>query len=570
MAREWEGQGGMRRASSKAGFRLALVGWAAAFWLLLSLAHVEVAFADDPSRADPCAGGVTRIEDYVALYSRQAVDPRFKGLGFRHLIALVPDPVDAARSGSFDTVLEGIEEAVAGGPKPTPSAPATHYVRDRGWFPWPTSGATKKEDRCWKTQPGVLIYRPTVATWLAPTYLVFLVGETPTWGVRAKQLESALGLVDRFAAWEDNGGDEREVRILGPTFSGTAPSLAAVLRKRSATPFGAVGLHLSYRIVSGTATNVDVKSTLEGPSETTGGASTSFEVMTPTDDKLLGAMLTFLSVRGATCAETPDPANVVLFTEGLTAYGAGAGHGPSASALSCFQVLKFPPDLPAIRDAYSSEAESEGAGAPSRPATEGANDTPLAYSLALGEVLRDLSRTRTRFVGLVATNPHDVIALADLIHAQLPDIRLFTLGGDIRYVDPIYANALDGMLVAHAAPDPNASMASVSLASEVVRGVYSAGRRLLENEGSELPVQISLVGHGALWQIGPDGTAADSMSGTQVSGLTVKRVPVGWTFVLVLFVLIFGIVTVGVLSPSLTDLARRHWHLDPSKTTGFL
>ncbi len=548
---------------------LVVAWWAAVLWMVASIMHVRVAFADATSAKDPCAGAREKIAQYVALYS----DPELQAdagprgsLEFRSLIALVPDPANEARSGAFDTVLEAVEEAVARGTPEKSGSGWVHYVRDRSWSPWSKKDTSRVQHRCWDTQPGVMLYRPSVAPSLAPTYLVLLVGETPTWGVRTEQLEAALALVDDLGAWE-GGGKSREVRILGPTFSGTAPSLAAVLRKRSATPLGTEGPYLSYRIVSGTATNVDVKATLEGGNEKAGAATVSYSATTPRNDELLGTMLDFLLKRGATCSAGADPGNIVLLTESLTAYGSDAQR---SQAGPCYQELKFPPDLAAIRDAYAADTESladEDGGAPARSAAP-SNDTPLARSLALREVLTELSRSRTRFVGVVATDPHDVIDMAELIRAQLPDIRLFTLGGDIRYVDPVNERALDGMLVAHAAPDAAETPTSVSLASEVVRGVYRAGRELLDHEGGEVRVQISLVGHSALWQIGPDVNAT---SGAPVSLMgSANRAPIGWVFVLVTFASIFVLILGAVVSPVVADALRNASWMGAWKTAGFL
>jgi hypothetical protein len=535
--------------------------------MVASIVHVRPARADEPPAPDPCGRGDTKIDEYVELYAptpRQN-DLRSRGLTFRSLIALVPDPSNEARSGAFDAVLEAVEEAIAKGTPEKPGQAAVHYVRDRSWSPWSKKDAARAQRRCWEKRPGVVLYRPSVAAWLAPTYLVLLVGETPTWGVRTDALEAALDLVNDFGAWEPRGS-ENEVHILGPTFSGSAPSLAAVLRRRPPSPFGVAGPHLSYSIVSGTATNGDVKATLELGSGKPGAANVSYAATTPGNRELLEAMMGFLRKRGAICPSESDPGNVVLLTESLTAYGSRAG---SFEPSPCYQELKFPPDLASIRDAYAADTESFAEDAGVRASSP--NDTALARSLALGEVLKELSRGRTRFVGVVATDPHDVINLGDLIRAQLPDIRLFTLGGDIRFVDPVNEQVLDGMLVAHAAPEVSQSAASVSLANEVVRGVYRAGRRLVGNEDGDVVVQISLIGHGALWQIGPDAQDASGASGAPVALRgSATRLPVSWTFVFVTFLGIFALVFGAVVSPWVADWLLKKRVFDPSHSTGFL
>src|SRR5450432_1269074 len=222
-------------------------------------------------------------------------------------------------------------------------------------------------------------------------------------------------------------------------------------------------------------------------------------------------MWTFREARGARGPVNGKPGNAVLLTESVTAYGEGVaaqsdGGAACGSTAPCFEDRKFPLGLASIR-----EAEGEGdAGAPAthgRNAAELSEDTPYVHGLELGEALRQLSRDDARFVGLVATDPRDVLFLAQRIKDELPDVRLFTLSSDIRYLDSNHARALDGMLVAHAADDGTQQTRSIALANETVRSVYFAARRVLGEREGKARVQISLIGNGGLWQIGPDDEA---------------------------------------------------------------
>jgi hypothetical protein len=122
------------------------------------------AWADDRPR------DAQRIDDYCRLYGHGDPATPCAGMPLRHLIALAPDPIDASRMGSFDTVLEALEEAVDVGT-------SVRYVRDSRWLPWPPpAGSAKAEDEYWKDHPGVLIYRPVGDIAIEPTYLVFVVG----------------------------------------------------------------------------------------------------------------------------------------------------------------------------------------------------------------------------------------------------------------------------------------------------------------------------------------------------------------------------------------------------------
>ena len=158
------------------------------------------------------------------LWRRQCPD-------FQFLVALLPDPVDSHIGWLFDPFLEALERA----------AEAAGYALDRFRLPWGSSASaraqctgevtasgTKKPSACapllvHEREPGVLIFRPTKAPEgeNAQLFVVFLVGETPTGGVQKLAFAKAL---DRIAECQP-----ASISILGPTFSGSARSLAISL-----------------------------------------------------------------------------------------------------------------------------------------------------------------------------------------------------------------------------------------------------------------------------------------------------------------------------------------------------
>jgi hypothetical protein len=543
---------------------------------------------------DPCDEGRRLIDEYRVVYAEHPVGPfdvRVAGAEVRHVIALLPDPVESERAHDFDATLEGVEEAVAAG------TDAGAYVRDRSWLPWPGVSGGKRRARCWEREPGVILYRPTDPIH-QPAIAVLLVGETPTWGIRTAQLEAALALVGKLGAeWSSGPGPwgRPEVRILGPTFSGSAASLAAVLdgalsRRR------AEGSLVDISVASGTASNPAVASTVQGvadrvapePERERGsrtpegsgpererGSTVRYWSAIPDDERLLDAMLDFICQRGGSC-DGQAPTNIALLAESLTTYG-------SAGARERAIQLAFPPNLAAIRRAYEAAAADPSAALDTADASataadttrstaaagsESAAETATSHDLALGAALRELSERHVRFVGLVATDATDVVFLAERIRAQLPDVRLFTIGADIRYLRPDYAGALNGMLVVHTTPtasdtgDVRSGRRSTLLQNDLVRNVFHAGRYLLSGHAAEPSVRISLVGNGGLWEIGGDSGAAASRPHL--------RVPVSWWFVFALALGVLAIVLVLVLSPWLATTRLGRKLLDPARSMGFL
>jgi hypothetical protein len=504
--------------------------------------------------ASDCDGGERLLDSYRALYQPERRE------NYRFLIVLAPDPEESGHVDYFDAVLEGVDDAVAAGSidfwreKP---APPRRYVRDRHYLPW--SKDEKQRSGCAGTTPGVVLYRPIGDATTEPALVALLVGETPTWGVRESQWNAALALADAHRAGSSGaagfaqllGGEASGLgvthwyRVLGPTFSGSAPSLAALIRRHAERVRGesaTKNVQLVYRIASGTATSPSLRETLNLKDASRGYVS-EFAAAVPDDHALLRAMLAFLpNERG----QTNDPRHSILLSESSTAYGEGV-------ADDRLMGLRFPPNLASLRRAYAEAPPADSSGgfsvAPStaKAATEEgkgelSEQTPITHDLALSELLRQLNREGVRNIGLVATDAADVVFLAKRIKRQLPDMRLFTLGFDLRFVHPDHASVLNGMLVAHAAPRMKPQPSS-ALENPMSAGVFAAGRFLLADQPLEPIARVSLIGNGSLYQIGPD---LDASGKTVPSALAV---PPGFNVVYVITLAVLVAILLIVAAP---------------------
>lgn len=406
-----------------------------------------------PAPPDPCARGNELLAEYETLYGTKPARADY-------LLALVPDPELNAHNSNLSAVLEGLQEAFA--------AEGT-LVPDRRWLPWDADA------KCAESTPGVMVFRPD-APRTTPPRVVLLVGETPTWGVRKQQLEAALA--------ELPDGDA-VVKVLGPTFSGTADSLLAVLGGRG-----------SFELVSGTATSPALAKIFQSPLH--------FSATVPDDDQLLKAMIEYLRPRGG------ESSRIALLSESGTAYGSGLTE--STDDAEKLIKLRFPVDLEPLRRAI---AAAPAPSSSAEPATAAPEDP---HMLVLDEVARGLSEWHVRFVGVAASDPADVILFTRRLRSKIPDARFFMLGADIQLADPALSSLLNGTLVAHAAPPRALDQAlytegitrSVNLKSEVVRNVFLAGRKLLGHPELKPVVRISLIGNGALWEIGDRHPHADA------------------------------------------------------------
>jgi hypothetical protein len=512
--------------------------------------------APKPKPEPDCEDGKRLLESYRALYQPERAD------NYRFLIVLAPDPEESGHVDYFDAVLEGVDDAVAAGSidfwRENP-APPRRYVRDRHYLPW--SIDPPRRTGCAGKTPGVVLYRPTNDATSEPALVALLVGETPTWGVRESQWNAALALADAHRAGSARTygvvpplgaaaagqGITQWYRVLGPTFSGSAPSLAALIRKHAERVHAEVAtkdVQLAYRIASGTATSPSLRRTLN-VNDAARGFRMQFAAAVPDDDALLRAMLAFLpNERG----ETNDASRSVLLSESSTAYGEGVNDSRLAG-------LRFPPNLASLRRAYAEAPPAASNGgfslAPSNvkaTTEEGKGElseqTPITHDLALSEMLRQLNRRGVRNIGLVATDAADVVFLAERIKRQLPDMRLFTLGLDLRFVHPDHASVLNGMLVAHAAPRMK-PLPSTALENPMTAGVFAAGRALLANHALAPVTRVSLIGNGSLYQIGPDVDAA----GREVR--STLEVPPGFNVVYIVTLAVFVAMLLIVAAPAL-------------------
>lgn len=80
--------------------------------------------------------------------------------------------------------------------------------------------------------------------------VVFIVGETPTGGIDQTQFDNALGWIRQLRGFST----ERELRILGPTFSGSLPSLYRSIRLGRSKDFLK---NTKFRISSGSVSSDD-------------------------------------------------------------------------------------------------------------------------------------------------------------------------------------------------------------------------------------------------------------------------------------------------------------------------
>jgi hypothetical protein len=460
------------------------------------------------------------------------------------MVATLPDPVDSHLDWAFDSDYEAIVRAYE----------RAGYVVDRYWLPWSEKLDTlvaipggDPSRRLRDVYPGVVLFRrdstqalatartvdtasavrgdtappdttrPTAAARILrrggcaartargvpDLQLVYIVGEVPTGGVHKDALDQALADRDdivRRAAAPDT------LRIVGPSFSGSARSLQVALERWRArddsTP---------VQIVTGSATSEDAGAVLRRVS------GTSFAATVHSDPGLTAAL-----VWRALCPLRLGDDQVAVLRESGTTYGREVvDRDNPRETLYCnngrrmhpsrFLVIPFPMNISSLRGEIDQQPRPGAAGETPQSRTrltlrdpERAGDKPAPTSqltaptleVMLDEIERAVTGHRIRAVGILASDVRDKLFLATELHRRVRDAQLFTFEGNALFLVPENNAALRGMLVVSTYP--------LTLQSQWwVPGRLSGMRLSFPNDGA---VGIH---NAVLMQLGHDSLAVD-------------------------------------------------------------
>lgn len=393
------------------------------------------------------------------------------------LVATVPDPLDSHLAQNFDRAVDAIQHSVQD----------NGYVLDRLFLPWKKDTETgwdiavRGSPKEWlpakpppsgkdvhlasamtkspagdlhRKVPGMLLFRESSPDSREPQKLlvVFLVGEIPTSGIQREAFTRALDAIVRCEKLECTPACAMEkIAILGPYFSGSADSLRATLFSWNKNT-GQIDRR-GISILSGSATvarNRDVLGDWPGA---------PFRATVIPDDALTREFYNFVPSLGI--KPTRDMA---LFVEGSTSYG-------SASAMQTLNkvhlTFQFPLHVSQLRGAYEKDEALKSGGVLSRgprrtlevpldPVEGNPRDilppqdprmTSAVAELSLAASIEMIRREHIRMVGIIATDPRDILFLARKIREARANVILFTLGADILYAHPDYQRYLRGMLI---------------------------------------------------------------------------------------------------------------------------
>jgi hypothetical protein len=393
----------------------------------------------------------------------------------RHaIVVILPDPVDSHLDWAFDSQVESVRRALE----------TSGYVLDRFWLPWrpAAEGGASASDTIRRVAPGVMLFRRAgVRDSLA---VVYLVGEIPTSGIHAVAFAAALhdraALLTSYAAVRDTTpGGYALLRVVGPTFSGSAPSLRNALR--AAQRAGAIG---PADIVSGGATapgNAVLLADSTAESDTSGNRTRlRFRATVNPVDRLQHHIEAAITEKLGIA-----PREIAYLTESGTAYGislqARSDTGPASkpptgtmaapqldSALHVALRVPFPMNISRLRREYARNVLPGDTGARAQasatridwrdPASASESPAPLSELTApmIERTLSDIEGTlvlhHIRAVGILATDVRDRLFLASIVKERLRDVKVFFISSHSLYLRPEMNSKMRGALVVSTYP----------------------------------------------------------------------------------------------------------------------
>ena len=400
------------------------------------------------------------------------------------LIVSLPDPRRSLMSVYFDQTVETLVNAVA----------QVNMTKDRHLFPWGDPAAVggsaggAADD---PAGPGIMIFRAppapnppdrTRSRWL----VAFLVGESPVLGARDEDVQDAV----RWAlALQEPGA---HLRVVGPYFSGSARSLALGLQRAAGSA--------PRDIITGTATEASIGALFAAPGAT-------FQRTVPLDTELLQ----FLTCEVA--RRQPGGVRMAVLSENGTVYGSSIQRQGTEHCGVEVRNYVFPQHISKLRATHQrGQKDADDPTASVRrtlelklDAADGLSpDTPRTFSplapyesdLLLRQLLQRICADETDYLVLTATDPADIVFLAQQARLYCPGVSLGTLSADVLFTHPDLRATFSGLLVASPYPlvFDNAALAPrrqrTPFPSDIAAGFYNAtlaGLAPLVTEKAGLP-----------------------------------------------------------------------------------
>ena len=294
--------------------------------------------------------------------------------------------------------------------------------------------------------------------------LAFIVPESPTLGIEKKTFNRCLDLIDKYfyerLTPELDAGSKptgrRVLHIVAPCFDASQWSLEASFS----------GWHnrkdqsYYFRVISNNASRIEQDRLQKIFSAGKDRHKLNFRSMVHKAETVQEQMLMYLKDQ-----LDYDHTKLAILIESNPGLQQATANRILEQSLA--EDFIFPLQVSEIRKAYAKEGLLHGgkldsAGAPERlaiPPDEAGvpGDLPRSFTpassaaldeMALTQMLTTIGHRRYQAVGIIASNPLDIIFLARQVRRFCPNVRLFTTQADLLFARPQNVADLRGMLVA--------------------------------------------------------------------------------------------------------------------------
>ena len=392
------------------------------------------------------------------------------------MIALVPDPIHTHLALAFDRTMDTIQQALQD--EPSPELPGWVYTSQ--WLPWdrvPYQASENPIDRTdartFDTErecaPGVLIFRqnrfqkgPVSEKFLA----VFLVGESPTSGIINQEQ-----FIHALKQWRIIQGSSSTLRILGPTFSSSLPSLDGLLQSEKCGSEGTTSENCFSvaQVISGT---VETSPSIVYE-HFRGLKDAHFLSLMESSETTQKMLLRYLHSQEDVLAE-----QVAFVSEDETPFGnlgesAHAGPPDSRESESGKKTeshsisFHFPREISQLRNAYEQNSTLTGstpnpnpnAGSQSLKLSledrhEEEDSVPsfadeqsaISQETVLSSIARTMKDRSVRVAVISGSDVLDVVFVARFFRRNLPDVRIILSNADLFFLRSPDTHEFSGML----------------------------------------------------------------------------------------------------------------------------
>ena len=508
-----------------------------------------------------CAGLQEELKDFLEIENLTLPGPCYesgnvpqdlppqdltrKTSNLKFVIAILPDPAHTHLPVLFDQFAVAIQEG----------AQDEKYDFDGSWLPWDDEGtpyavlADEKtanlEKEIKEKQPGIILFRKALdcpenageqgnckEVWdaaakkdenaLSSSYrqglVVFVVGEEPTHGIHKDQFRNALAWIASLQRGADIEG--KPLAILGPTFSGSLPSVTQILSEQNITAqldLGQTRNSQQLAVYSGS-----VSSSLAAQAfQNTFDSHVVFHSFVQNDDEILRRFCNYIRKE----QDGFESGLMAIISEDETAYGSSGVKPRDGEKDKDDKVgqnacpgkaprLYYPRDISALRGAYQSQSiftagtspQSAGAQKTNLPTdladpsgkvhdsirSYGGNQTPLTQEAFLMEMVAALRALHTRYILLRSSNTLDQLFLTNFLRRSYPDGRIVIFGSDLMFIRERGATGLSGTMALSTYPlfplerdwteHQSLPAADRVFSADTTEGTYVAFRLLLNDK----------------------------------------------------------------------------------------